>query len=445
VSATGRGRQADAGPCFLSNPTTLRISARLWALFACFDLHLPYIHIADGSTSPCPLLDAGYASEGASRCAPGFFALRGSRKPCERCSACRTTLDNPAAQSLVTNCFVSPGCGVVTASAANGTDTFSPNTTGLSPTQLAQLPAAECPVGWFGPGNTTAAMCQRCPVGSSTQGPGSFAASQCNVCIPGFGLPSATATSCQLCPFATFQPDYQWTECQACPNATFYAPVDGDGQTWTSPSTTLFTGKFGVRVGLVLRLWVLATLQDAAMNRTPVLSLLVGSPTQVRPYAVHPLSFTHTTCLHLACCCDLQVHRTSQHASQSRVSCRQRQAKHSSNQAQQLSLCSAPPQLHLWAPAWLPAVPTSAAWHSGMPRRSPARQHAWQRARQTLQPACSCTTSSRQAPWLRHRAQQQTSPLMRDRQQQRRWHQGSMRSALFHKLLLLPGSLWAPI
>lgn len=126
--------------------------------------------------------------------------------------------------------------------AANGSDTFSPNTDGLTPTELAQLPAMECPAGWWGAGNAPAAMCQRCPVGSSTQGPGSMLMSQCNVCVPGYGLASATATSCELCTYGSYQPDFLWTECKACQNATFYAPVDGLGPAWTSPSTTLFTG-----------------------------------------------------------------------------------------------------------------------------------------------------------------------------------------------------------
>lgn len=127
---------------------------------------------------------------------------------------------------------------------ANHTDAFNPDTGGLSPTQLAQLPAIECPIGYWGEGNATAAKCQSCPIGSSTEQPGSTSAADC-ICTPGYGIASDTASSCTVCPYGSFQPALQMAQCQACPNATFYAPVDGLGEAWTSSSTTFSTGKCG--------------------------------------------------------------------------------------------------------------------------------------------------------------------------------------------------------
>lgn len=53
----------------------------------------------------------GYATEGASRCAPAFYAAKGSRKPCKRCPAGRTTADDPNLQRNVWDCVVIPGAG----------------------------------------------------------------------------------------------------------------------------------------------------------------------------------------------------------------------------------------------------------------------------------------------------------------------------------------------
>jgi hypothetical protein len=136
-------------------------------------------------------LSTGYASEGASRCAPGFYALKGSRRPCQSCGPCRTTLDNPAFQRLISDCIVQPGCGVADSS-ANLTDAFNPDTTGLDDTALAQLPTLECPMGYYGPGNATGAKCVACPDGSTTQQPGKTAVTDCN----GKHVHQAGAPSC---------------------------------------------------------------------------------------------------------------------------------------------------------------------------------------------------------------------------------------------------------
>jgi hypothetical protein len=121
----------------------------------------------------------GYASEGASRCAPGFFAIKGSRKPCKQCSAGRTTTNSTAQQRLVTDCFVKPGFGVVN-STLNSTDAFNFNATKLAAAQQALLPVLECPLGYYGLGNNVAGKCTPCPTGSTTQAPGSTNVSDCN-------------------------------------------------------------------------------------------------------------------------------------------------------------------------------------------------------------------------------------------------------------------------
>lgn len=70
-------------------------------------------------------------SPGASRCAKGFYALKGSRKPCQQCPAGRTTVDNVQYQRLRSDCIVDAGFGVVN-STANSTDPFNVNATNAS-------------------------------------------------------------------------------------------------------------------------------------------------------------------------------------------------------------------------------------------------------------------------------------------------------------------------
>lgn len=120
----------------------------------------------------------GYASEGASRCAPGFYSAKGSRKPCQQCPTGRTTEDLAAKQRFITECLVRPGFGVVNSS-SNGTDAFNPDTD-LPADGLVALPVLECPVGYFSAGGALGAKCQRCPAGSSTEGTGSTDASACS-------------------------------------------------------------------------------------------------------------------------------------------------------------------------------------------------------------------------------------------------------------------------
>ena len=116
----------------------------------------------------------GYASEGASRCAPGFYSAKGSRKPCQQCPVGRTTADDPKQQRLITECIVKPGFGVVN-STSNGTDAFNPDTSGNT-----TLPVLECPVGYFGLGGAADSKCELCPAGSSTQESGSSNTTSCS-------------------------------------------------------------------------------------------------------------------------------------------------------------------------------------------------------------------------------------------------------------------------
>lgn len=70
-------------------------------------------------------------SPGASRCAKGFYALKGSRKPCQQCPAGRTTVDDVSRQRLRSDCIVDAGFGVVN-STANSTDPFNVDATDAS-------------------------------------------------------------------------------------------------------------------------------------------------------------------------------------------------------------------------------------------------------------------------------------------------------------------------
>lgn len=134
----------------------------------------------------------GYASEGASRCAPGFYSAKGSRKLCQQCPTGRTTADNPSLQRFSTDCTVKAGSGVVN-SALNGTDAFNINITAMNSTQQAKLAVLECPVGYFGVGGSINAKCTPCPAGSTTEQPGSTAVSACS---GEFGADSAMEQFC---------------------------------------------------------------------------------------------------------------------------------------------------------------------------------------------------------------------------------------------------------
>jgi len=121
----------------------------------------------------------GYASEGASRCAPGFYASKGSRKACKRCPDGRTTEDDPSKQRYIGDCDVAPGYGVAGGSVANG-DIFQADLSGLSEQQILDLTVLQCPTGYYGGGDSLTATCIKCPDGSTTKDPGSISVGQCD-------------------------------------------------------------------------------------------------------------------------------------------------------------------------------------------------------------------------------------------------------------------------
>lgn len=128
----------------------------------------------------------GYASEGASRCAPGFYSAKGSRRPCLQCPAGRSTLDLPSMQRAISDCRVRPGYGIVgTGNSLSGgsmpcVDAFNPDVAGLDGLQLAAFAVLECPVGYFSGDFSVGAKCVACPVGSTTQSSGSTNMTDCN-------------------------------------------------------------------------------------------------------------------------------------------------------------------------------------------------------------------------------------------------------------------------
>jgi hypothetical protein len=127
----------------------------------------------------------------------GFYAIKGSRKPCKRCAFGRSTADSPLLQRVFTDCLVLPGYGAVS-SAAGATTTdgsgYLNDTSALTPEQQASLTVLACPVGYYGPGNSLGAVCTKCPTGSTTPDVGATSSSQCSserarvhVCCVGCG------------------------------------------------------------------------------------------------------------------------------------------------------------------------------------------------------------------------------------------------------------------
>jgi len=184
----GQGMIADGKNTFSARDcpiNTYGAAGKVYGLTAAPCKPCPRNMITDGltrvnNTDACINPDGfGYASEGASRCSPGFYSAKGSRKPCQQCPPGRTTLDSASAQAVITDCFVKPGFGVVDSN-RNQTDAFDINTSALNATQLASLPVLECPMGYFGQGNTTGAKCVLCTAGSTTEGSGSTTATDCS-------------------------------------------------------------------------------------------------------------------------------------------------------------------------------------------------------------------------------------------------------------------------
>jgi hypothetical protein len=118
---------------------------------------------------------------GASRCAAGFFALKGSRKPCQKCPHGRTTADDVTRQRVFTDCFVSPGYGLVSSTGVSTDGTgYLADGTSLSNDTAAVMTALECLVGYYGPGGTIRSTCVKCPAGSTTDDVAATSAAQCS-------------------------------------------------------------------------------------------------------------------------------------------------------------------------------------------------------------------------------------------------------------------------
>jgi hypothetical protein len=118
---------------------------------------------------------------GASRCAPGFYSLKGSRKPCQKCPYGRITADDVSKQRLYTDCYVRPGFGLVT-STGNTTDGtgYLTNSGSLTDAAAAVMPVGECPIGYWGAGLSIRAVCTQCPTGSTTDEIARTAVDQCS-------------------------------------------------------------------------------------------------------------------------------------------------------------------------------------------------------------------------------------------------------------------------
>jgi len=128
----------------------------------------------------------GYASEGASRCAPGFYSAKGSRRPCLMCPAGRSTMDVAAMQRTMSDCRAMLGFGIVGGgNASTGGfvpcgDAFDPDVSGLGSAELAAFAVLECPLGYYNGEFSVGAKCLPCPEGSTTQAPGSTNITACN-------------------------------------------------------------------------------------------------------------------------------------------------------------------------------------------------------------------------------------------------------------------------
>lgn len=116
---------------------------------------------------------------GASQCSPGFWATKGSLKPCQECPEGRTTLNEPAFQSAPIDCIVKPGHGVVNSS-ATGLAMFAIDTSNIALQVQATLPVLECPIGYYGVGGETGSTCTPCPCGSTTTVAGAKNETECS-------------------------------------------------------------------------------------------------------------------------------------------------------------------------------------------------------------------------------------------------------------------------
>lgn len=170
---------------------TYGVSGRIYGLQASPCKPCPRNMVTDRglSTSMADCLNPdgfGYASEGASRCAVGFYCLRGSKKPCTKCPDGRTTFDAPDKQRLILDCLVAPGNGVIVnakAGISQGTwDLYQDGglTNIYSDMEILAMDVLQCPPGYYSSGNRLDAVCRKCPGSSTTKDPGATDISQCD-------------------------------------------------------------------------------------------------------------------------------------------------------------------------------------------------------------------------------------------------------------------------
>lgn len=171
---------------------TYGAAGRVYGLTAAPCKPCPRNMITDGqsrvNTSEACINDDGwgYASEGASRCAPGFYSAKGSRQPCLQCPSNRITADAAGLQRSITDCRVKPGFGIVgSGNGASGGavpcgDVFNPDVTGLDSLQLAAFTVLECPVGYYNGEFIVGGKCRACPSASTTQAPGATNITDCS-------------------------------------------------------------------------------------------------------------------------------------------------------------------------------------------------------------------------------------------------------------------------
>jgi hypothetical protein len=118
---------------------------------------------------------------GASRCSPGFYSLKGSRKPCQQCPFGRTTANDASRQRLFTDCYVKPGFGLVSSTGESTDHTgFIADASSVADDVAAVMTVLECPIGYYGAGLSIRSTCVPCPVGSTTEELGRTAVSQCS-------------------------------------------------------------------------------------------------------------------------------------------------------------------------------------------------------------------------------------------------------------------------
>ncbi|KAF6257767.1 hypothetical protein COO60DRAFT_1460997 [Scenedesmus sp. NREL 46B-D3] len=161
----------------------------------------------------------------------------------------------PCKQIAITDCYVSTGYGIFV---GNDTNAWAPATSGMSPTEKAELPVLPCPVGYYGTGGQLDSKCDTCGPGTSTAGEGSISSSACNKCAAGWGRSIIMTGSrprpsnCSICLAGTYQPGYLGNDgtgfgagstCITCATTrSVYISSQGNETEYVSEGTTYRNG-----------------------------------------------------------------------------------------------------------------------------------------------------------------------------------------------------------